>query len=600
MTTGTTGSGVARTKRAPWAAPPLWVGLIFGVVGPITMALGVGLWLQEAALADRGVAVEAVIDDTSIDTSDDGTTYRIHYRFESSDGGTHGGSTQVDWIRFAATRIGEPITVSYLPDDPSVNRVGTPDQVRSFVPILVGGVGGLFGLIGIGISIDGLRRRRSGEAAHVAGPKESAPGIHRFHRSVMRILVDLVLAPIGALAFLAFGYLLLSGTLTSDPLGRALGLLAGFFGVLMATGALTTVRRGVGRTVFEIGPDGAWSPEMGRLRWDEIAEVRLESMRGPGGGRGHALTTNRYLRLGIVPKDPSIAARNRALGFAAAMTKGFMAFAKRLGPQVRLGPTDLAPFGVVDYEIEESIDDVVEAARRYAPVIDADERRARERAPMWSARAAVGAATPPIVEAEVRAIDAGLDPGAEREPTSIADVTRAAGPPPSATFARPPLRFLNVIIDFWRSILFLIIPLIFAAVTVNMIETGGGPIWFEGIFLVVSGFLLFFGARSLRAAVARVRRSSGPPVTLSVGPDGIWIPEMERRMNWEELGEVRTVRAGIVSSGPGSTELWRLVVVPAGEQPSSRSFSVDSDLLDAPFDDVLDLIRYYHPVVETG
>jgi hypothetical protein len=40
--------------------------------------------------------------------------------------------------------------------------------------------------------------------------------------------------------------------------------------------------------------------------------------------------------------------------------------------------------------------------------------------------------------------------------------------------------------------------------------------------------------------------------------------------------------------------------VPRGSGRTDARLAVTSDQLDAPFDDVLDLIRNYHAVVETG
>ena len=121
------------------------------------------------------------------------------------------------------------------------------------------------------------------------------------------------------------------------------------------------------------------------------------------------------------------------------------------------------------------------------------------------------------------------------------------------------------------------------------------PIWFLAVFLLVPGVFFVLGLRQLRGTIGRLRRSFGDAETLSVGPDGVWLPDLGR-VAWADVGEVRTERgSSLVSSGSGSVELWRLVIVAGG-----RSGSVDGDLLDAPFDDVLDLVRYYHPVVETG
>ena len=410
----------------------------------------------------------------------------------------------------------------------------------------------------------------------------------------MRILVDLILAPVGAIAFLALAVFLATGTIAVDPVGRVVGFLGfGFFGVLMAVGALMTIRRGVRRVIIEIGPDGAWTPDMGRLTWSEIAEVRLESMRAPS--RGDMPTTTRYLRLGILPKDTALASRP-ALRLATGMTNAFLGLVRRIAPSVRLGPTDLAPYGVTDYELEDSIEQVVDAARKYVVVIDADERRARENAPRWAAAAVSGAATPPIVDADLRALDATLAPVVTK-PAPAA--TPAAGEPmaapaasPRATFRRPALQPLMVLADAVKGLSIVVIPIVFGfALTL----IGNVPIWFLAVFLVIPTLFLVFSVRQLRATVGRLRRAFGDAETMAVGPDGVWLPELGR-VPWSDVTEIRTQRgSSLIGSGGGSVELWRLVFAGRG-----REASVDADQLDAPFDDVIDLVRFYHPVVEMG
>lgn len=68
----------------------------------------------------------------------------------------------------------------------------------------------------------------------------------------------------------------------------------------------------------------------------------------------------------------------------------------------------------------------------------------------------------------------------------------------------------------------------------------------------------------------------------------------------ERLTGVRTGRASLVSVGPGQVEPWRIVVELQTALLGGGPVAVRSDDVDAPFDETLDLIRYDHPVVETG
>jgi len=226
---------------------------------------------------------------------------------------------------------------------------------------------------------------------------EMAARTATFQRPISRVIVDLLGAPIGAALFLSVAWLLASGTLRPDE-GDPLATLAarfvapvlfGAFGLLMAAGVPAALRRGFTRTVLRIGPDGMWTPEMGQLRWDEVAEVRLEAVRGFAGGDHHesgsSLTIGSvtvsdtdfreqdipmatYGRLGIVPRDP---ARARAVrrSLAWRMTSGLLNAARSMRPSAQVQDlADLAPFGVYAYDIGGALGPAVAAVQRYREV----------------------------------------------------------------------------------------------------------------------------------------------------------------------------------------------------------------------------------------
>ena len=226
---------------------------------------------------------------------------------------------------------------------------------------------------------------------------DAASRTETFQRPISRVAVDLLGAPIGAAAFLTVAWLLGSGTLRpdeGDPLSTfgarfVAPLLFGAFGLLMAAGVPAALRRGFTRTVLRIGPDGMWTPEMGRLSWDEIAEVRLESVRGFAGGdheeSGASLTIGSvtigdtdprereipmatYGRLGIVPRDPARAqAVRRSLAWR--MTGGLLNAARSIRPSAKVQDlADLAPFGVYAYDIGGALGPAVAAVERYREV----------------------------------------------------------------------------------------------------------------------------------------------------------------------------------------------------------------------------------------
>jgi hypothetical protein len=223
----------------------------------------------------------------------------------------------------------------------------------------------------------------------------STLGSATFQRPVSRVVVDLLGAPIGAVLFLGAAWLLVSGTIRpgdGDPLAAFAAqfiapLFFGAFGLLMAAGIPAAWRRGMNRAVLRIGPDGMWTPEMGQLGWDEIAEVRLESVRGFAGGDHEGSGTSAtigsvtigqpdrseipmstYGRLGIVPRDPARSQRVRR-SLAWRMTGGLLDAARSLRPAAGVQTLDdLAPFGVYGYDIGGALGPAVAAVERYREV----------------------------------------------------------------------------------------------------------------------------------------------------------------------------------------------------------------------------------------
>lgn len=418
-------------------------------------------------------------------------------------------------------------------------------------------------------------------------------------RSMGRQVANLVLTPIGAVAFLVMAAALGSGEISPDPMARLLGgLIFGFFGLLLAAGAVAAIMHGLDSRLIEVDAGDVWLPEMGRLPWSALAEVRLETIRGVGGGDGPV--TAAYRRLGFVPRDPSIRP-NAATSFGWSMTRGFFALLRRMAPDARFGADDAAPFGVMEVDAGKAFEPLLEAVRRHVEIVDADERRAREHAPRWAAPISAGA-TPALTEAIVRKIDAtiGRDavvPTPRGASALLVGADQSLVVQPRAAFSAPvakPAELVGVVIALVAPIAF------FVGIGGPFPDQSAGIFAMVFIAAVLAAFLVP-GFLALRRWVQRSRLGRSPSVLLDVGPDGIWLPEMGRRA-WDQIRQVRTERAGWTRSG-ASPEVgrWRLVVVPVdGPYGTAGGFGVDSDALDARFDDVLDLVRFYHPVVETG
>lgn len=203
-------------------------------------------------------------------------------------------------------------------------------------------------------------------AAGEAVPDAPAPTV--FRRSPAAQVGGVLGAGIGALLFGGFAVVVFSGLLMEDLAARLLygGMIASF-GALMGVSAIAALRRGRDSRVAEIGPNGAWTPEMGFVPWAEMAEVRLESVAGLSGPRNSRLRHHR--RLGFAPRDggrrPASAAR-----LARNMTQAYLALVRMLAPGARLGDVELAPFGVSEADLPGDFDRVLEVTRRHIAVTE--------------------------------------------------------------------------------------------------------------------------------------------------------------------------------------------------------------------------------------
>lgn len=428
-----------------------------------------------------------------------------------------------------------------------------------------------------------------------------------YERSATRQAAESGCGVIAAIAFLGMAVLAGSGILAPDPMIRIFGAVGfGFFGLLLGSGSIAALARGSDTRLLEIGSDGVWLPGMGRLPWSEVAEVRLETSRGVGGSR--APMTARIRRLGLVPRDPTIRP-DMASRVASLMTGGYYSMLRRLAPDLRVGGEAPAPFGVMEAEIPDRFEELLTEVRRHVTVVDAIERRAEERAPRWAARPIVDVEGPD--RTDISALDAEIGATSTTSTTSTSPVTESAGRslgslveavktppgPPSATFSLPAVRMLDLLLAIGPMIT--LIPVV--ALLLPLIQGSGLN---AAVWLVVLGILAVAVVvpwlREVVRLIWRLRQGRAGIERLRIGPEGVWLAGAEPRP-WDAIDEVRTERAGSVRRmGSPPIERWRLVFAPARSMATDTSLAITSDQLDAPFDEVLDLIRHYHAVVETG
>jgi hypothetical protein len=428
-------------------------------------------------------------------------------------------------------------------------------------------IGGLFALIGAAMTLTTLtaqRGRRPVRADTAAGP------VDVFTRSPMRILIDLLLAPLGGVGFILFSPVWLG----VGPLGLLFTGMFVFFGLIMLKGAAITVRRGVRREIAEVGPDGIWTAELPRrLAWDEIERLEVEAARGAA-GEGTAV----YTRLGIWPRDEGIAAIAPGRS-AVGMVRGFTSLTNvRGGDQGLSDPARMAPYGITAFEVEQDFAEVLRSVGRYAQIVGAPER------PDEPFEPAVIPATPApgglvgAVLAKVAGGTGGVEaaapppiglPGWAAHPSvtapsaapDSANEPAAPTPPLVRTFERRPgVAALSATLgQAWTQLVFAGAGVLFLGVMLSFgSATLTSPIVLP--FLLIPVAFLAIGIVGLLDAPSRWRMARGDPRLATVDDGGLELKGMGR-LAWSQIDEVRVATAP-VPVGEHQPAIGRLEVVP--------------------------------------
>lgn len=506
-----------------------------------------------------------------------------------------------------------------------------PDVQSEAPPWVLVAIGGIFALVGAALLATSIRARRHAPqtgpdaAATVAAPSGSLKTDH-FTRSPMRVLVDLVMAPLFGVAFLGMAVFVLLNT----PIGFLLAWVPAFFGVLLLAGAAVSVRRGLGLRLAEVGPAGIWTRDMGRLAWSEVEELRIEDSRGVTSRRDSSAVAI-YRRLGIVPKDPTRA--ERAPGRAAlALARWFVRLMNSLRPAAALSdPTALAPFGLNAYELEQPFDRLVASVERYMPVSASAVVPAAPALVSGLGSVLAGPSLGTSILSGLPAIEEGSTATGSSTEVEMPDDGESGGAPvdqPSRSFRRRsgliPLGALGMVGDLGSAIPWLLLPSIFLVVFPVVTFASGEPLSPAIIvavpFLFIPlGFLVYGIGQVLQIPIRR-RFREGDPELLVVDADGIDMRGMGR-LGWAEIAQVRAVNSGRPTS-EGAPNIPRLEIVPRDlrrvadlpradrwyesyrnvirrlnpfddGRPSDPAFRLDFDLLAASPDEVLDLIARY-------
>lgn len=138
--------------------------LFWTLLSAIFPVVGVGFYINETndyrQLSREGVIVPGVVLEMRIEESSDSISYEVDYQFTAPVNGDptrFGDSESVSASYFDRLRVGQKIQVRYAASNPELSALepvfGPPSIV---LPLVFGGMGGLFVLIGLAMLVSGI------------------------------------------------------------------------------------------------------------------------------------------------------------------------------------------------------------------------------------------------------------------------------------------------------------------------------------------------------------------------------------------------------------------------------------------------------------
>lgn len=368
---GASGGG-AQVQRIP-----VWLGPLALAVGSAFVLVAFILGRTELRYGDEGVATQATIVRLWVsesENSDGDTTYSYHvgYEFvEPRSGRDYRGSDDVGELRFLGLQVGDMIEVSYLESEPTESRLGTPEP-QLLLPMAIGAFGGLMIVATPLLVISWFRERRM-RRSEAFLPPATATDMRRvdvFTRSPIQAAGGPVALGAGA-AFLVVGLFGLSQAVNMPSL-LMLTLFGGVIGIGLIAGGVTSMRRGFGLRVAEVGPDGLWLLGLGRVAWADLDELRIEETRAnrqrddSTQGATSPKVTSR--RLAVVPRDPAMVAR-RPDSLSRSLGRVFFGLLNAVRSDMRfVTESEQSPYGIGAGEIDQPFEVLVASVGRFTPV----------------------------------------------------------------------------------------------------------------------------------------------------------------------------------------------------------------------------------------
>ena len=153
------------------------VGTIFSGIGALFLALGIFFYVDSQRFTTESVPTQGVVVDTILSTSTETSGRRTEVSYPVVRFGTAEGDTLVfksGTGRYPPKyRVGDVVAVRYRPESPGKARIDDASSLL-MLPLIFGGMGGLFFVMGWVFILVNLRQRRIREKLKVDGIDVSA------------------------------------------------------------------------------------------------------------------------------------------------------------------------------------------------------------------------------------------------------------------------------------------------------------------------------------------------------------------------------------------------------------------------------------------
>ena len=157
-----TGIRVVRSGKFPW-----WLGLLFAVLGFVVLLFSIHEHRKSEELKSQGVQVEAMVTDVRRHESHRNSrhghssrsvTYYPTVTYTDRAGVTHTVESSAGVSSRTAYSKGDTVRVLYMPTDPQ--RMEIVGMTSPFSHYIFMGVGGLFLVVGVGLTLYGLKHKK--------------------------------------------------------------------------------------------------------------------------------------------------------------------------------------------------------------------------------------------------------------------------------------------------------------------------------------------------------------------------------------------------------------------------------------------------------